>query len=130
MAGEWRRIELSRDEIRAGELEKIRAQFTLFMMTAEPADDIAIFTRRAKSGGSEVYFPPSALRFTDFVFERHVPVASSAPALLGSTLLIGSHSAVAALLGKSSDVQSFRRSAEVSAVDTGFLQNEPPAATG
>jgi RND superfamily putative drug exporter len=35
MTGDWRRIELSREQIRAGELEKIRAQFSRFMMTNE-----------------------------------------------------------------------------------------------
>ena len=79
MSVDWRRIELSREQIRAGELEKIRSQFSLFMMTNEPAGEIAVFTRRCKSGGCEVYFPPAALRFAEFVFERHAPGASRPP---------------------------------------------------
>lgn len=127
MAADWRRIELSREEVRAGELEKIRAQFSLFMMTNEPTGEIAVFTRRGKSSGCEVYFPPAALRFAEFVFERHTPGASNRPALLGTTLLVGSHAAVANLLGKSSDVQSFRKNAEQSSdVDVAFLQPENP----
>ncbi len=131
MAGDWRRIELSRDEIRAGELEKIRSQFSLFMMTNEPAGEIAVFTRRGKSGGCEVYFPPAALRFAEFVFERHPPGASRPPALLGTTLLAGSHDSVATLLGKSSDVQSYRKTAEpAGAVSVAFLQQEKTGTSG
>ena len=51
MTAEWRRIELSREEILAGELEKIRAQVSLFMMTCSAGSDVALFTRRTKSGG-------------------------------------------------------------------------------
>ena len=127
MAGDWRLIELSREQIRAGELEKIRAQFSLFMMTNEPAGEIAVFTRRGKAGGCEVYFPPAALRFAEFVFERHAPLASRPPALLGTTLLAGSQAAVASLLGKSSDVQSFRKAAgESSDGNVAFLRQDDP----
>ena len=49
MTGDWRRIELSREQIRAGELEKIRAQFSRFMMTNETAGEMALFTRRGKT---------------------------------------------------------------------------------
>lgn len=123
MAGDWRRIELSREQIRAGNLETIRSEFSLFMMTNEATGSIAVFTRRARSGGCEVYFPPAALRFAEFVFERHPALPSSAPALLGTTLLVGSHDAVASLLGKFSDVRSIRKSAgPSSAVDVAFLQ--------
>jgi hypothetical protein len=128
MAGDWRRIELSRKQIGAGELEKIRAQLSLFMMTSESPGEFAIFTRRNKSGGCDVYFPPTALHLAEFVFERHAPLAGSAPALLGTTLLVGSHSSVAALLGKSPGVQSFRKAAAQSAgVNTNFLQPENTA---
>jgi hypothetical protein len=131
MAGDWRRIELSREQIRAGELETIRAQFSLFMMTNEPAGDIAVFTRRTKSGGCEVYFPPVALRYAEFVFERHTAYESRPPALLGTTLLVGSHAAVAILFGKSSDVKSFRKTAEqASNVDVAFLQPDKSKASG
>ena len=122
MAGDWRRIELSREQIRAGELEKIRAQFTTFCMTGDSTADVAIFTRRTKTGASEVYFSPAAIPYAEFLFERHPPFASRPPALLGSTLLVGSHAAVAGLLGKSADVQSFRKNAEpAAAVDVSFL---------
>lgn len=130
MAGDWRLIELSREQVLAGELEKIRAQFSLFMMTNEPAGEFAVFTRRGKSGSCEVYFPPAALRLAEFVFERHLPHASRAPALLGTTLLAGSQAAVATLLGKSSDVQSFRKAAgEPAEVSVAFLQADHPEAT-
>jgi hypothetical protein len=123
MAGDWRRIELSREQIRAGELEKIRVQFSVFCMSGDTSADIAIFTRRTKSGSSEVYFSPAALPYAEFVFERHPPCASTRPALLGTTLLVGSHAEVAKLLGKSPDVQSFRKDAEQpSEVDVSFLQ--------
>jgi hypothetical protein len=127
MATDWRRIELSREQISAGELENIRAQFSLFMMTNEPAGDIAVFTRSGKLGSCEVYFPPVALRYAEFVFERHPPCASSSPALLGTTLLAGSHAAVASLLGKSYDVLSFRKMLEPAAdVSSTFLQAAQP----
>lgn len=127
MAGDWRLIELSREQVGAGELEKIRAQFSLFMMTSEPAGEIAVFTRRGRNGGCEVYFPPAALRLAEFVFERHAPLAARPPSLLGTTLLAGSQAAVATLLGKSSDVQSFRKAAgETPEVNVAFLQPENP----
>ena len=95
MTADWQRIELSREQILAGELEKIRAQVSLFMMTRSAGSDVAIFTRRTRSGGCEVFFPPAALQLCEFVFERHPPQASRAPALLGTTLLLGSHDSVA-----------------------------------
>jgi hypothetical protein len=131
MARDWQRIELSREQIRAGELEQIRAQFSVFCMTGATTADVAIFTRRTKTGGSEVYFSPAALPYAEFVFERHPPCASNRPVLLGTTLLVGSHAAVANLLGKSSDVQSFRKTAEQSsAVDVSFLQPDNTKASG
>ena len=46
-------------------------------------------------------------------------------ALLGSTLLVGNQASVAALLGKTAQVQSFRKMAEQSSdVDVAFLQPE------
>ena len=123
MSADWRRIELSREQILAGELEKIRAQLSLFMMTSDAGNDVAVFSRRTKSGNCEVYFPPATLRFTEFVFERHTPQTSRAPALLGTTLLLGNQASVATLLGKSSDVQSFRKTIDA-AVNVEFLQSE------
>jgi len=107
--GDWRCIELLHEQISAGELEKIRAQFSLFCMTRDSAADIALFTRRKKSGGSEVYFSPAAVPYAEFVFEHHTPRACRSPALLGTTLLVGSPASVAALLGKSFDAQSLRK---------------------
>jgi hypothetical protein len=131
MAGDWRRIELSRDQISAGELEKIREQFSVFSVTGATAADVAIFTRRTRSGGSEVYFSPAALPYAEFVFEHYPPCACNRPALLGTTLLVGIHSEVASLLGNSPDVQSLRRNAEQSpAVDVSFLQPDNPKAPG
>ncbi len=128
MSGDWRRIELSRDAVRAGELEIIRAQFALYCMAGDTAADVAIFTRRNKAGGSDLYFSPAALRYAEFVFERHPPCASGQPALLGSTLLVGNHDAVAALLGKSSGVQSFRKQTEQkSELSVRFLHSPAPA---
>jgi hypothetical protein len=131
MAGDWRRIELSREQIRAGELEKIRAQLSVYCMTGDTTADIAVFTRRTKTGGSDVYFSPAAQPYAEFVFERHPPCASNRPALLGTTLLVGIHAAVSNLLGNSSDVQSFRKTAEqASAVDLSFLQADTSKASG
>jgi hypothetical protein len=130
MAGDWRLIELSREQVGAGELEKIRAQFSLFMMTSEPAGEIAVFTRRGKNGGCEVYFPPAALRFAEFVFERHAPLAARPPSLLGTTLLAGSQAAVATLLGKSPEVLSFRKAAgDAPKASVAFLQAGDPGST-
>jgi hypothetical protein len=97
------------------------------MMTRSAGSDVAIFTRRTRSGGCEVFFPPAALQLCEFVFERHPPQASRAPALLGTTLLLGSHDSVAVLLGKSSDVQSFRKTIDAT-VSVEFLQPENTAA--
>ncbi len=127
MTADWRRIELSREQILAGELEKIRAQVSLFMMTSDAGGDVAVFTRRTKSGGCEVFFPPAALQLSEFVFERHPPQSSRAPALLGTTLLLGNHTSVATLLGKSSGVQSFRKTIDA-AVSVEFLHPENAAA--
>ena len=127
MTGDWRRIELSREQIRAGELEKIRAQFSLFMMTNETAGEMALFTRRGKAGGCEVYFPPVVLPFTVFVFEHHTAHECRAPALLGTTLLAGSHDAVAALLGRFAEVITPRKTSVAPTVgDAGFLQPGVP----
>ena len=83
---------------------------------------------RNKAGGSDLYFSPAALRYAEFVFERHPPCASGQPALLGSTLLVGNHDAVAALLGKSSGVQSFRKQTEQkSELSVRFLHSPAPA---
>ena len=131
MAGDWRRIELSREQIRAGELEKIRAQLSVYCMTGDTTADIAVFTRRTKSGGSDVYFSPATQPYAEFVFERHPPCASNRPALLGTTLLVGIHAAVSNLLGKSSDVQSFRKTTEqASTVDVSFLQADTSKTSG
>jgi hypothetical protein len=127
MTADWRRIELSREQILAGELEKVRAQLSLFMMTSDAGGDIAVFTRRTKNGACEVFFPPTALQLCEFVFERHPPQLSRAPALLGTTLLLGNHASVATLLGKSSDVQSFRKTIDA-AVSVDFLHQENTAA--
>jgi len=43
--------------------------------------------------------------------------------LLGTTLLLGNQASVATLLGKSSDVQSFRKTIDA-AVNVEFLQTE------
>jgi len=127
VTADWRRIELSRQQILAGGPEKIRAQVSLFMMTSDAGGDVAVFTRRTKSGGCAVFFPPAALQLSEFVFERHPPQTSRAPALLGTTLLLGSHDSVAALLGKSSGVQSFRKTIDA-AVSAEFPYPENTAA--
>lgn len=131
MAGDWRRIELSREQIRAGELEKIREQFSVLSITGATSAEVAIFTRRTKAGASDIYFSPAALPYAEFVFEHHPPCACNRPALLGTTLLVGLHSGVANLLGNSPDVQSLRKTAAQSpGVDVSFLHPDDTKASG
>lgn len=127
MAADWQRIELTREQIGGGELERIRAQFAVFCMSGGADDDIAVFTRRSRAGGSEVYFSPAALPCAEFVFERHAAGACNRPPLLGTTLLVGRHDAVARLLGRSPSVQALRKAGEApAAVDTAFLKGSTP----
>ena len=131
MARDWRRIELSCEQIRAGELEQIRAQFSVFCMTGATTADVAIFTRRTKTGGSEVYFSPAALPYAEFVFERHPPCASNRPVLLGTTLLVGRHAASQTC---SASPRMCSRSARPPSnrptVDVSFLQPDNTKASG
>jgi hypothetical protein len=55
-----------------------------------------------------VYFSPDCSAYTEFIFERHSPEQARAPALLGTTLLVGYPESVSRLLGKSPGVESFR----------------------
>lgn len=100
MADDWYMIELGAQQIRAGELERIRAEFSTFFLLREPGTNMAVFTRRARSGSCEVYFAPDCRRYTDFIFERHPAVRTRAPGLLGTTLLVGHPTAVSPLLGR------------------------------
>ena len=108
MAGDWYMIGLDPDAIAAGELEKVRAEFARFFLLHDPGTSLAVFTRRAKSGGCDVYFSPGCDAYADFIFERHPAERSRAPALLGTTLLVGYPAAVSCLLGKAPGVESFR----------------------
>lgn len=105
---DWHMIALEPTEIAAGALENIRADFARFFLLHDPAADTAVFTRRARSGMCEVYFSPACAMYTEFIFERHPPQRSRAPALLGTTLLVGYPAAVSCLLGKARNVASFR----------------------
>ena len=118
MAADWRMIELDAEEIAAGKLETIRAEFALFFLMRDPGAALAVFTRRAKSGACEVYFSPACVPYTEFIFERHHAETTRAPALLGTTLLVGYTSAVGNLLGKPKDISSFKQ----------MLQQQLPAA--
>ena len=68
---------------------------------------------------------------TPFKFSDTQTSVRRAPPLLGTTLLVGRHAAVAHLLGKTAQVLPFRRAADDAAVDVGFLQGSdaenPPA---
>jgi len=108
MAADWSMIALDPDAIAAGELEKIRAEFARFFLLRDPGPSLAVFTRRTKSGGCEVYFSPGCDTYTEFIFERHPAERTRAPALLGTTLLVGYPEAVSCLLGKAPGVESFR----------------------
>jgi hypothetical protein len=108
MAIDWSMILLESGEIEAGGLEAIRADFARFFLLRDPGPAMAVFTRRAKSGACEVYFSPACAIYTDFIFERHPPQFCRAPALLGTTLLVGHTAAVGRLLGKARAVVSFR----------------------
>jgi hypothetical protein len=118
MAADWRMIALDAEQIAAGGLEKIRAEFALFFLLHDPGAGMAVFTRRAKSGACEVYFSPACVPYTEFIFERHDAERTRAPGLLGTTLLVGHASAVGNLLGKPREVASFRQ----------MLQQQLPAA--
>jgi hypothetical protein len=108
MAADWSMIVLDPDAIAAGELEKIRAEFARFFLLHDPGPSVAVFTRRAKSGGCEVYFSPDCAAYSEFIFDRHPPERARAPALLGTTLLVGYPESVSRLLGKAPGVESFR----------------------
>jgi hypothetical protein len=105
-AADWSMIVLDSTAIAAGELEKIRAEFARFFLLRDPGAGTAVFTRRGKAGGCEVYFSPECDAYAEFIFERHAAEKSRAPALLGTTLLVGYPAAVGSLLGKGSRVES------------------------
>ena len=107
MAIDWSMILLESGEIGAGGMEAIRADFARFFLLRDPGPDMAVFTRRAKSGACEVYFSPACAIYTEFIFERYPPRFCRAPALLGTTLLVGHTDAVGRLLGKARAVISF-----------------------
>lgn len=106
MSADWRMIVLDSAQIAAGELENIRAEFTRYFLVRDLGTEIAVFTRRGKTGGCEIYFSPACEPYAEFLFERLPPQKSRAPALLGTTLLVGYPAAVSALLGKGSTVIS------------------------
>jgi hypothetical protein len=117
MVANWRMIALDAEEIAAGGLEKIRAEFALFFLLRDPGAGMAVFTRRAKSGACEVYFPPACAPYTEFIFERHRAASTRPPGLLGTTLLVGYTAAVGNLLGKPREIASFKE----------MLQQQMPA---
>ena len=133
MAAEWRMITLAPAQIAAGELENIRADFARFFLLRDPGPGMAVFTRRAKSGACEVYFSPACTIYTEFIFERHQAEQTRAPALLGTTLLVGYPAAVGCLLGKAQRVESFREILRQSFADehlvarSAFLSIKPAA---
>src|ERR1700730_9309373 len=100
MTAEWSMITLAPAQIAAGELETIRADFARYFLARDPGPGMAVFTRRAKSGGGEVYFSPACAIYTEFIFERHQAQRTRPPLLLGTTLLVGYPAAVSCLLGK------------------------------
>jgi hypothetical protein len=106
MSADWRMIVLDPAQIAAGELEKIRAEFTRYFLLRDLGTNIGIFTRRGKTGACEIYFSPDCQPYAEFLFERLPPQKARAPALLGTTLLVGYPAAVGALLGKGSTVIS------------------------
>ena len=108
MSADWNMIELNSDAIAAGELEKIRAEVTRFFLMHDPGPSVAVFTRRTKSGGCDVFFSPGCETYAEFIFESHPPKRGRAPALLGTTLLVGYPESVSCLLGKAPGVESFR----------------------
>jgi hypothetical protein len=108
MAADWSMIVLEPGAIAAGELEAIRADFARYFLLRDPGPALAVFTRRARSGACEVYFSPACAIYTEFIFERHPAEHARAPALLGTTLLVGHTAAVGCLLGKAREVASFR----------------------
>ena len=132
MAADWSMITLAPAQIAAGELEKIRADFARFFLLHDPGSDMAVFSRRAKSGACEVYFSPACVAYTEFIFERHPAERARAPALLGTTLLVGYNAAVSRLLGKPREVESFREmlrqsfAGEQVATRSSFLRLKPP----
>ena len=106
MAADWSMLVLDPTQIAAGELEKIRADFARFFLSHDPGSSLAVFTRRTKTGGCEIYFSPGCEVYAEFLFERLPAQQTRAPALLGTTLLVGYPAAVSALLGKASTVES------------------------
>jgi hypothetical protein len=110
-------ITLASGEIAAGELEKIRADIARYFLLHDPGPDAAVFTRRAKWSACEVYFSPACVIYTEFIFERHQAQHARAPALLGTTLLVGYPAAVGCLLGKGRRVESFREMLRLSFAD-------------
>ena len=108
MAADWSKIALDPDAIAAGELEIIRAEFARFFLLHNPGPTLAVFTRRAKPGGCDVYFSPDCDGYAEFIFERHARERTRAPSLLGTTLLVGYPESVSRLLGKAPGVESFK----------------------
>jgi hypothetical protein len=108
MAADWSKIALDPDAIAAGELEKIRGEFARFFLLHNPGPTLAVFSRRAKPSGCEVYFSPDCDAYAEFIFERHPRERTRAPSLLGTTLLVGYPESVSRLLGKTQSVVSFR----------------------
>lgn len=131
MAADWSMITLTPDKIAAGELENIRADIARCFLLRDPGPGMAVFTRRAKSGACEVYFSPSCVAYTEFIFERHHAECARTPPLLGTTLLVGYPAAVSCLLGKPRAVGSFRNmlresfEAEQAAARAAFLRPKP-----
>lgn len=108
MSADWSMILLEPGAIAAGELEIIRADFARYFLSRDPGAAMAVFTRRAKSGACEVYFSPACAIYTEFIFERHPARYCRAPALLGTTLLVGYDTAIGRLLGKARTIASFK----------------------
>jgi hypothetical protein len=106
MAADWRMIVLDSKAIAAGELEKIRAEAARYFVSHDPGPGLAVFTRRAKAGGCEIYFSPGSEVYAEFILETHSAATTRAPALLGTTLLVGYPQAVGGLLGKASSVEA------------------------
>ncbi|MEO8441868.1 MAG: hypothetical protein ABI547_05230 [Betaproteobacteria bacterium] len=108
MAADWSKIVLDPDAIAAGDLENIRAEFARFFLLHNPGPTLAVFTRRAKPSGCDVYFSPDCEAYAEFIFERHSRERTRAPSLLGTTLLVGYPESVSRLLGKAPGVAPLR----------------------
>ena len=94
----WHKIELSTDEVKAGEESRILKEFTDLFVAAGGPRDAAMLSSSLNSPGATIYLSPGAIRIAPTLVAAHAGLPCDCPS--GSVvLLLGHGNATEELLG-------------------------------